>query len=90
MTIREMQQKFPSIPWVEYINTLLAPDMSIDEDEVVIVSVPNYIKAFEALISKTPKRYCKGVLPKFGFDLVFLGCKPIMCFGGRLVRQFRI
>lgn len=56
MTIREMQEQFPSIPWVEYINTLLAPDMTIDENEVVIVSVPNYIKDFEVLISKTPKR----------------------------------
>lgn len=57
MTIKEMQQRFPSIPWVEYINTLLAPDMTVDENEVVIVSVPNYIKDFEVLISKTPKRY---------------------------------
>lgn len=65
MTIREMQQEFPSIPWVEYINTLLAPDMSIDEDEVVIVSVPSYIRKFEALISKTPKRYSGFAKPKF-------------------------
>lgn len=57
MTVREMQRQFPSIPWVQYINTLLAPDMSIDEDEIVIVSVPNYIKEFEVLIRKTPKRY---------------------------------
>lgn len=56
MTIREMQQRFPSIPWVEYINNLLAPHMRIDENEVVIVSVPSYIKEFEVLISKTPKR----------------------------------
>ncbi|XP_066143642.1 neprilysin-2 isoform X1 [Euwallacea fornicatus] len=56
MTISEMQQKFPSIPWLEYINTLLAPDITVTTDETIIVSIPNYITEFEALISRTPKR----------------------------------
>lgn len=56
MTIDELQRKFPSIPWVEYINTLLAPDTQITSDEVIIVSVPQFLSDFEALISRTPKR----------------------------------
>ncbi|XP_074031085.1 M13 family metallopeptidase neprilysin 2 isoform X2 [Leptinotarsa decemlineata] len=56
MTIDELQKTFPSIPWMEYMNNLLAPDTQVKSDEIVVVSVPNYIKAFEALISRTPKR----------------------------------
>jgi membrane metallo-endopeptidase-like protein 1 len=56
MTIDELQRKFPSIPWAEYMNTLLAPDTQINHDEVVVVSVPKYLTDFEALISRTPKR----------------------------------
>lgn len=56
MTVEQLQQKFPSIPWLQYINNLLAPDVQISKDEVVIVSVPKYITDFEALISRVPKR----------------------------------
>ncbi|KAJ8918489.1 hypothetical protein NQ315_008186 [Exocentrus adspersus] len=56
MTIDELQIRFPSIPWIEYMNTLLAPDTRVTNDEIVVVSVPSYIKNFEALISRTPKR----------------------------------
>lgn len=56
MTIEQLQIKFPSIPWTEYMNTLLAPDTKVTNDEVIVVSVPSYIKNFEALVSRTPKR----------------------------------
>ncbi|CAH1183162.1 unnamed protein product [Phaedon cochleariae] len=56
MTMGELQKNFPSIPWLEYMNNLLAPDTRVESDEVIVVSVPNYIKAFEALIARTPKR----------------------------------
>lgn len=56
MTIDELGAKFPSIPWAEYINTLMAPDTTIGHDEVIVVSVPSYISDFEKLISRTPKR----------------------------------
>lgn len=56
MTINELQEKFPSIPWMEYINTLLSPYAKVDSNDVLIVKVPSYISSFEALISRTPKR----------------------------------
>ncbi|KAF7279498.1 hypothetical protein GWI33_007175 [Rhynchophorus ferrugineus] len=56
MTVEELEFKFPSIPWMEYINTLLAPDIQISNQEMIVVSVPKYITDFEALISRTPKR----------------------------------
>ncbi|KAJ8668517.1 hypothetical protein QAD02_010180 [Eretmocerus hayati] len=54
-TIRELSEKHPSIPWLEYINTLLAPVASVTEDDFVSIAHPN-IKQFEELIEKTPKR----------------------------------
>ncbi|KAF2887463.1 hypothetical protein ILUMI_18710 [Ignelater luminosus] len=57
MTVEELQQKYPSIPWIEYINTILdLPDIKAGNEEVVIVSVPKYISQLESLLSLTPKR----------------------------------
>ncbi|XP_017759283.1 PREDICTED: membrane metallo-endopeptidase-like 1 isoform X2 [Eufriesea mexicana] len=56
MTVRELSKTYPSVPWKEYFNTLLAPNVQVDEEEVVIVSVPNYIASLEKLLATTPKR----------------------------------
>lgn len=56
MSIEQLQRKYPSIPWLEYINNLLAPYVQINSREVIIVSVPKYLSDFEALISRVPKR----------------------------------
>lgn len=56
MTVAELQQKFPRIPWLTYINRLLAPHVQIGLDEVAIVNVPKYISDLEDLLEKTPKR----------------------------------
>lgn len=56
MTIRELSKTYSSIPWKEYFNTLLATSAQVDEEEVVIVSVPNYITSLEKLLATTPKR----------------------------------
>jgi len=56
MTIKDMQINYPSIPWLEYINKMLGSKVSVNEDEVVILGVPDYIKQFEYIIAQTPKR----------------------------------
>lgn len=56
MTVDEMSQAYPSIPWREYFNTILAPQAQINRDEVIIVNVPSYLKNFENLMQHTPKR----------------------------------
>ncbi|XP_018915735.2 neprilysin-2 isoform X2 [Bemisia tabaci] len=56
MSIDDLQRKFPSIPWLEYINTLLAPHHTLTPDEVVNVNVPKYFHDLEAILSNTPKR----------------------------------
>lgn len=58
MKIADLQQKFPSIPWQEYLNNLLNP-LSIRQDDIIIVNSPKYLSDLEALLSTTPKRYIK-------------------------------
>ncbi|XP_014207873.1 neprilysin-2-like [Copidosoma floridanum] len=62
MTIAELSKKFPSIPWMEYFNTILAPTTSVTEDEVVVVNVPTFITELEKLLMKTPKRVLANYL----------------------------
>ncbi|CAL8147661.1 unnamed protein product [Orchesella dallaii] len=56
MTIKELQEKWKSIPWLEYINRLLPEAVKVDENEIVIVTVPEYLNKFEKLIQETDAR----------------------------------
>lgn len=57
MAVSDLQEKYPLVPWVEYINTILSiRDLKISKDEIVIISVPKYISDLDSLLSKTPKR----------------------------------
>lgn len=55
MNVAELQQKFPSIPWQEYINELLDP-LAVRQDDKIIVKSPEYLSGLETLIRITPKR----------------------------------
>ena len=56
MTVKELLEKYPSIPWKEYFNKILKPIVEIGDDEVVIVHVPSFFGEFEKLMLQTPKR----------------------------------
>ncbi|PSN53889.1 Membrane metallo-endopeptidase-like 1 [Blattella germanica] len=56
MTIREMQSTFPTIPWLSYFNSILPQHVQITEEEVIVVSVPSFVKGLEKLLEQTPKR----------------------------------
>ncbi|XP_068624947.1 neprilysin-2 [Battus philenor] len=56
MTIGELQQRFPKIPWLKYINRLLAPHITVGLEEITVVNVPSYLSDLEVLLEKTPKR----------------------------------
>ncbi|CAG5102248.1 Similar to Nep2: Neprilysin-2 (Drosophila melanogaster) [Cotesia congregata] len=56
MTLTQLSDKYPSIPWKEYFNTILKPHVQVDDNEIAIVNVPSYISDFEKLIKSTPKR----------------------------------
>lgn len=56
MTIKELSQKVPEIPWLVYMNTILAPHHVLTENERVIVDVPDYFPKLVDLLATTPKR----------------------------------
>ncbi|XP_057331076.1 neprilysin-2-like isoform X2 [Microplitis mediator] len=56
MTITELSNKYPSIPWKEYFNRILKPHVQVDDNEITIVNVPSFISDFEQLMKLTPKR----------------------------------
>ncbi|XP_063988790.1 neprilysin-2 isoform X2 [Diachasmimorpha longicaudata] len=56
MTIAQLSQAYPSIPWKDYFNRLLPPAIRVDENEVAIVNVPSFISSLEKLLRETPKR----------------------------------
>lgn len=56
MSIADLQKKFPSIPWQEYLNKLLNP-LTIRHDDIIIVNSLKYLSDLEAILSNTPKRY---------------------------------
>lgn len=56
MTISELQARVPNVPWIEYINTILAPFIVVTEQEEVIVNVPTYVEEMGRLLLTTHKR----------------------------------
>ena len=56
MTIKQLSENYTSIPWKEYFNAILEPNVAVDEDEIVIVEVPSFFTKFEMLMVQTPKR----------------------------------
>ncbi|KAF6197918.1 hypothetical protein GE061_007661 [Apolygus lucorum] len=56
MTIEEMQNKFPTIPWYEYFRQILPSKIEFTIAEPVVVGVPSFITALETLLQQTEKR----------------------------------
>lgn len=50
-----MQQKYSNIPWLEYITRVLATDVKLN-NEIILLESPNYVSLFENVIEETPKR----------------------------------
>ncbi|XP_071515798.1 neprilysin-2 isoform X3 [Panulirus ornatus] len=56
MTIGELHELVPEIPWLDYINRLLSPFFTVTNEEPVVVNVPSYVKNLGKLLAETPKR----------------------------------
>ena len=56
MTIQELEIKYPFVPWLVYINSILLPDMYVHSNETVVVDVPAFLEKLSVLLIKTPKR----------------------------------
>jgi len=57
MTIKEVQELYPEVPLLKYINDILGSgEVTIDEDEVVNVAVPKYLTDFRDFIPTVSPR----------------------------------
>ncbi|XP_031344639.1 neprilysin-2-like [Photinus pyralis] len=57
MSVSELQQKVPNIPWLEYLNSVLnVPNITIKSSDVIITAHPTYFSQLEKLLINTPKR----------------------------------
>ncbi|XP_033212284.1 neprilysin-2-like [Belonocnema kinseyi] len=59
MTVTDLSEKYRSIPWKVYFNSLYSAIKSsivIDDKETIIVGEPSFFKDFEKLIKNTPRR----------------------------------
>lgn len=61
-TLREIQEKYPYIQWVDYINALLSPPLSVDENETVVVLTPTFFVNLGQLLDETPPRVIANYL----------------------------
>ncbi|XP_030767401.1 neprilysin-2-like [Sitophilus oryzae] len=55
-TLSELQHEFPSIPWLEYIQSVLGNAAILHYDDIVTVSEPVYLKKLENLLRNTEAR----------------------------------
>ena len=62
MTVGELSAMIPSIPWLDYINTVLAPLHTITDDERIIVDTPDYFNNLTELLAETPTRSVVSLL----------------------------
>lgn len=62
LTLREVQDKYPYIQWVDYVNALLPSQLSVTEDEIVVILTPSYFERLEKLLKDTAPRVVTNYL----------------------------
>lgn len=61
-TLRQLQENYTYIDWVEYVNSLLPPSLSVDDTEVVYLYAPSYFKQLGELLYGTKPRVIANYL----------------------------
>lgn len=57
MTLGDLAKKYPYFEWKKYLSYLLAPsNISVNDDELIIVTNPDYFDKLGKLIDSTPKK----------------------------------
>lgn len=55
-TIKQLQESYPYMNWLDYINAMLPTGLDVNENEIVTNSVPTYFKQLENILNTTSKR----------------------------------
>lgn len=56
MSIATIQEFFPFMDWLPFINSLLPPGLTVNETEIVEVTVPSFFANLGDILQATPKR----------------------------------
>lgn len=57
-----MQEKYPYIEWMKYVNALLSSPLTVDENEVIVVQRPDFLENLGKLLSATSPRVIANYL----------------------------
>lgn len=74
-----MQEKYPYLPWLEYINAMLPDTVQVNETEVVIVNVPSFFEKLGDVIHSVSKRTLAN----------YFGWRIVLSTSGTLTNQLR-
>lgn len=55
-TIKELQISYPYLDWLDYINAFLPANLNVDENEIVINTVPTFFEQLADILNSTSKR----------------------------------
>lgn len=56
MPIGHLQEIYPYIPWIKYIDNILPDHLNVTDAEIVVNTVPTFFAALGDLLKITPKR----------------------------------
>lgn len=56
MTVSELQQKYPYVPWLTYMNNLFNPYQTVESSDTVVLAGLKYFDNLNAILTRTPKR----------------------------------
>lgn len=56
MTLKELQEKYTWLDWLDYIRAILPSDITIDENEIINIVDVHFLENLGDLLNRTPKR----------------------------------
>ena len=77
LSIRELQESYPYMHWLNYTNALLPEQLVVDENEPINLSEPSFFDRLGPLLTKTPKRVVSNYMiwQIYGYAVPFLSEK---------------
>lgn len=51
-----MQEAYPYMDWLDFFKSMMPAGVTIDEDEIVINSVPEFFEKLNSILEETPHR----------------------------------
>lgn len=54
--MKELSEKYDSVPWKAYINKILLHSTQVEDMDKIVVNVPTFLKKILKLVQETPKR----------------------------------